>query len=60
MGHTKDSIEERDELLDKWEREELDRLFARWGSESAEEKARFAWIGDALRDEQHKTAPITA
>jgi len=64
MGHEKDSIEERDELFDKWEREELDELFARWGSESKEEKARFAWVEVvATRSEherKHTTAPVTA
>jgi len=51
MGRSKGSIDERDELLNKWENEELDKLFARWASESEEEKIRFAWVKATLRSE---------
>jgi len=51
MRQTKDTIEERDELLNKWENEELDKLFAKWAHESEEEKAELAWVKAALRSE---------
>jgi len=60
MGQTKGSIDERDELVEKWECEELDRLFARWAHESEEKKAALAWVKDVVRGGQDKTAPVTA
>jgi len=60
MGQKKGSIDERDELVEKWECEELDRLFAKWANEPGEDKARFAWVKDVVRSEQDKTAPVTA
>lgn len=52
MGRKKsNSIDERDELARKWENEKLDRLFAKWKSESKENKARFAWVEATLQGE---------
>ena len=51
MGRKKDSIDERDELARKWENEKLNRLFAKWKSESKENKARFAWVEATVRAE---------
>lgn len=59
MGQTKDTIEERDELVEKWENEELDKLFAKWEGETEEKKAILAWSKKALRS-KNKTAPVTA
>ena len=51
MRQTKGSIDERDELVEKWENEELDKLFAKWESEPEEKKAILAWSKKALRSE---------
>jgi len=60
MRQTKGSIGERDELVEKWENEELDKLFARWDHESEEKKAALAWVKNVVRGGQDKTAPVTA
>lgn len=49
MGHSQGSIDERDELVEKWENEELDKLFAKWEGETEEKKAILAWSKKALR-----------
>lgn len=51
MTHTKDSIDERDELAVRWECEDLDRLFDKWDHEPKKAKAKLAWVGDVLRGE---------
>ena len=59
MGRSKGSIDERDELVERWENEELDKLFAKWDSETEEKNTILAWSKKALRSE-HITAPVTA
>lgn len=48
MGRSKGSIGERGELVEKWENEELDKLFAKWDSETEEKNTILAWSKKAL------------
>ena len=49
MGRIEGSIDERDELVEQWENEELDRLFEEWENDTQGKQAILAWSVKALR-----------
>ena len=51
MGRLASSIDERDELVEQWENEELDRLFEEWENDTQGKQAILAWSVKALQGE---------